>query len=116
MLQHLPPFHSRHSIPPTAVQRYLCGSSLLSARCTGSDVSRLTGYRLTAPEFTFALEQDRSYTIGRDKDADIPIDSRRLKTKEGTLQVGHWKPDEVSSACCVELTAAPDTADNPLPL
>jgi hypothetical protein len=48
-------------------------------------------------EFTFALEQKRTYTVGREKDADIRFESRYVRPKEGTLVVGDWDPTQVSA-------------------
>jgi len=47
-------------------------------------------------DFTFALERGKSYTIGRDKGCDIPFKSKRLRTLEGTLEVGDWSLTDVS--------------------
>jgi hypothetical protein len=47
-------------------------------------------------DFTFALERGKSYTIGRDKGCDIPFKSKRLRTMEGTLEVGDWSLTDVS--------------------
>jgi pSer/pThr/pTyr-binding forkhead associated (FHA) protein len=48
-------------------------------------------------EFTFALEQKRTYTVGRDKTADIRFESRYVRLQEGTLVVGDWDPTQVSA-------------------
>ncbi|BEI99204.1 hypothetical protein CcaverHIS631_0402470 [Cutaneotrichosporon cavernicola] len=43
-------------------------------------------------EFTFVLEQRRSYLVGRDKAADIRFGDRAVRPKEGVLEVGDWNP------------------------
>lgn len=48
------------------------------------------------PEFTFVLEQRRSYDVGRDKGADIRFGDRAVRPKEGVLDVGDWNPADVS--------------------
>jgi hypothetical protein len=48
-------------------------------------------------EFTFALEQKRTYTVGRDKNADIRFESRYVRPIEGSLVVGDWDPTQVSA-------------------
>jgi hypothetical protein len=48
------------------------------------------------PEYTFALERNKTYKIGREKDCDIPFNSRRLRGHEGILEIGDWSLTEVS--------------------
>ncbi|KLT42941.1 hypothetical protein CC85DRAFT_285099 [Cutaneotrichosporon oleaginosum] len=43
-------------------------------------------------EFTFVLEQCRSYLVGRDKAADIRFGDRAVRPREGVLEVGNWNP------------------------
>lgn len=45
--------------------------------------------------FTFVLERSKSYTVGRDKQADIRFDSKHVRPTEGTLHVGDWDPSQV---------------------
>jgi hypothetical protein len=56
----------------------------------------VTEAKLIFPDFTFALERGRSYTIGRDKGCDIQFNSKRLRTHEGVLEVGDWSLTDVS--------------------
>lgn len=48
------------------------------------------------PDFRFVLEQKLSYTVGREKAANIRFDNRYLRPKEGVLEVGDWNPADVS--------------------
>jgi hypothetical protein len=50
---------------------------------------------LMVPEFTFVLEQKRSYTLGKDKSADIRLLGRYIRPIEGKLEVGDWDPTNV---------------------
>lgn len=48
------------------------------------------------PDFTFALERGRTYTIGRDKSCNIQFTSKRIRLHEGSLEVGEWTTTDVS--------------------
>ncbi|ORY23559.1 hypothetical protein BCR39DRAFT_549174 [Naematelia encephala] len=48
-------------------------------------------------QFAFALEQKRSYSIGRSKECDIRVESARVRPKEGVLTVGDWDPSNRTS-------------------
>jgi len=54
-------------------------------------------YRLISG-FTFALEQRKTYTVGRDKACDIRFESRYVKPIQGRLTVGDWDPNNVSGS------------------
>jgi hypothetical protein len=67
--------------------------------------------KLSKTDFTFALERGKSYTIGRDKGCDIPFNSKRLRTLEGTLEVGDWSLTDASCSTHVigQADLKPDT-------
>ncbi|OCF42159.1 hypothetical protein I317_04010 [Kwoniella heveanensis CBS 569] len=44
--------------------------------------------------FTFALEQKREYSVGRDDGCDIRFESRQIRPKEGTVVVDDWNPTQ----------------------
>ncbi|EIW73239.1 hypothetical protein TREMEDRAFT_59407 [Tremella mesenterica DSM 1558] len=40
--------------------------------------------------FTFALEQKKTYKVGRDKDCDIRFESKKVRPIEGTIEAKSW--------------------------
>jgi hypothetical protein len=48
-----------------------------------------------SPEFTFVLEQKKTYLVGRDRSCDIQIEGRYIRPKEGRLSIGDWDPTNV---------------------
>jgi len=42
------------------------------------------------------LEKNKAYKIGRDKGNDICFQSKVVRPREGTLEVGDWNAAEVS--------------------
>ena len=60
------------------------------------DIPRKGCHKADEIDFTFALERGRSYTIGRDKASDIQFNSKRLRTLEGTFEIGDWSLTDVS--------------------
>ena len=82
----------------TASSSARCGFSQLSGQSTARSVScdsRNDAKKLT-PGFTFALEQNKTYSVGRDKGCDIRFDSRYIKPVQGHVAVGDWDPFNVS--------------------
>lgn len=55
----------------------------------------IVGTELSFAEFTFALEQKKSYTVGRDRNCDIRYESRHVRPREGSIVVGDWDPTNV---------------------
>lgn len=45
--------------------------------------------------FTFALEQRKVYTVGRDKGCDIRFEGKTVKPLQGAITVGDWDPTNV---------------------
>jgi hypothetical protein len=56
-------------------------------------------------DFTFALEQKKTYTFGREKSCDIRFDDKAVKPKAGVLEVDDWDPTEV---CSISTLASAD--------
>jgi hypothetical protein len=44
------------------------------------------------PDFTFALEQDKTYSIGKHAKCDIVVADKRIRNKAGEIVVGDWNP------------------------
>lgn len=53
-------------------------------------------------EFTYALEQKKTYSVGRDRSCDIRFEGKYIRPRVGTITVGDWDPINVSyiSYCC----------------
>ncbi|WVF66616.1 hypothetical protein IAT40_001356 [Kwoniella sp. CBS 6097] len=45
-------------------------------------------------KFTFALEQKREYSVGRDEGCEIRFEARQIRPKEGTVVVDDWNPTQ----------------------
>ncbi|WVQ94224.1 hypothetical protein IAU59_001302 [Kwoniella sp. CBS 9459] len=45
-------------------------------------------------KFTFALEQKREYSVGREDGCDIKFESKQVRPKEGTVVVDDWNPTQ----------------------
>ena len=51
-------------------------------------------------EFTFPLEQKKTYGVGRRAEKDVVFLSKRARLDEGRLEIGDWDPSAVRSAPC----------------
>ena len=49
-------------------------------------------------EFTFPLEQKKTYGVGRRAEKDVLFLSKRVRLDEGNLVVGDWDPSSVRLA------------------
>lgn len=56
--------------------------------------------KLICPDFTFVLEQKKTYSIGRDKTCDIRFEDRTRRPQEGSIEVLDWDPTNVSLGFC----------------
>jgi hypothetical protein len=52
--------------------------------------------QLTCADFTFPLEQKKVYALGRGTACDVRFLEKRVRMKEGTVEVGDWDPSNVS--------------------
>lgn len=62
-------------------------------------------------DFTFPLEQKKTYTLGRDKSCDIRFESRKVRPVEGTIEVKDWDPTKVGRAAVYHIAAPLCIAD-----
>lgn len=51
--------------------------------------------KLTRSDFTFPLEQKKSYSVGRRAEKDVQFLSKRVRMDEGRLEIGDWDPSNV---------------------
>lgn len=63
-----------------------------SVSCLSHQRPAESGVRAHEPDFTFALEQDKTYSIGKHAKCDIVVADKRIRNKAGEIVVGDWNP------------------------